>query len=332
MARFLDAAGQPIGDAFDLVAPDPLKVFFVKSAPAPDGSFLVARLHGFSIPFACTPGNELLVDHYSVVGAQVSSRFFLGEVSDADFHVRSDGTGIVSANGSDPCGHRPTTLYGGKVSAQDSEQISLLGFNSAYTGTGSSVIPLSDGGVGAFQLTSYYASGVARLYYQRMGVDGVMSNSIALTTATSASSFPVAAEPLSDGNLAVIWSLPSGGGSEVHVVVLTPDGSIVREETRAWSSPVSDVSVTAMSNGTFVAAWQVESSTAGGAHAVITTQRYALSGAPLEGPQQAVDRPTVSGGVQAGRGFSLSAGADGHFLLAFMRAAASGAVVDVIGR
>ncbi len=335
MARLTDAGGAPIGAVF---AVNPGQTRFPGSfsvAPAPDGGFFVAWA------FETVPPQT----QFSAVTAVQAKRFTSAgdtvwetRVKEGLSHTISGAVAKATAGGflvgwsSKSVLTAPDQVFLQRLSAEGARiggEVAL-GDTTAQSQTSLSVAPLQDGSVlAAWSQRTFVPSDQYSIYTRRLSADlAPLTAATQLPGTASPGAFHMDAEALSNGSAALGWGATSASGvPEVRSAVLGTDGRFASAvQATPAESMVVGVAVAPFGAAGFGVASQILRTGPRFVNASLQLQRFDLSGAPLDALTELVVRQTFraeanSGAVlDAGNGFGIAGGPDGHVVAAFMRA------------
>jgi hypothetical protein len=331
--RLTDAAGAPAGDVFVVNPGYARPLDSVAVAPAADGGFVVAWSFETDLP-------NLGVFDVTAVRARrydASASPVWDELATGTFHnmgriaIEPAGDGfLLGWTGR----LLPTALdeaWLGRIAADGSQVGDQVPVGSPGSGSAEEVLgiaPLADGTVVA-AWRSGSSSGGYTMYMRRFAADlNPLISAVALPGSPPTTAFPIDAEGLADGNVAIAWGT-TGENSRPYVAtaVFTPDGTLVSAvQTEVTELPASDLQVLSFGNAGYAVAWQVVRIDRREISVTHYLWRFTLAGQPAGLPEALGNRltywvsPTSGEFVDAGSGIDFDGGPDGHFVVAYHQA------------
>ena len=346
MARLTDAGGAPTGAAFVVSAGQTRTPFTFSVAPADDGGFIVAWI------FETIPPQS----QFHAVTAVQAKRFtaagdtlWEARVNEGLFHgingpvVKATADGFVVGWSSKLVLTAPDQVFLQRLSA-DGERIGgqvALGDTTAQSQTNLSVAPLQDGSVLAVWRQRSFPEDIYSIYTRRLSADlAPLAPPTRLAGTGSPGAFFVDAETLSNGNAALAWGATAdSGSSEVRSAVLAPDGSFASAvHATPAEAMVTGVAVLPFGDTGFGVVSQILRTGPQFVNASLQLQRFRPSGAPLDALGELVVRQTFRADpdtgvvLDAGTGFDIAGGPDGHVVAAFKRVDQTQANAYLMGR
>lgn len=339
LGRLTDAAGALVGDAFTAVEAaaaggGPLGLGDVAVAPASDGGFVVAWRRETSRPTTqfdsatAVQAKRFTRTAAPVWEAQASAGLYSSVSRPA---IDSQGDGFVLAWIGEEALMAPTWAYLQRLSGDGTRldadvRVDDASGPQAHVG----LAPLADGTVLAVWHQRDFTDPTTHTHHMRRFAADLapLTGPTALPGFRSQTAFPVDAEALADGRVAVAWGATGENTRPfVRTAVFTPDGQAVSAvQESVLELPPSDLRVLSFGASGYGVAWQVENAGSRQISASLFLRRFSLSGAALDEPQEVQRRltfwvsPTVGTTVRAGSGIDMKGGADGHFVAAFHRA------------
>lgn len=334
MARLTDAGGAPIGVAFAVNPGHTLGVSGLSAAPTADGGFAVAWALETTRPMS---------QFHAVYAIQLKRFTSAGDaswesqVNSGLFHsvarpvVKAAPGGFLVGWTSKQVLTYPEQAFLQRISAGGArvgEQVSVSGAPSDPH-EHLSIAPLQDGSVLAVWRQRSIPPDEYSLYTRRFSADlAPLTSAAQLPGTTSPGAFPVDAEVLSNGSVALAWGATAASGTpEVRSAVLAPDGSFASAvQATPSEATVTDVVALPFGDTGFGVASQILRTGPQFVNASVRLQRFDLSGAPLDALTELVVRqtfradPATGAILDAGFGFDIAGGPDGHVVAAFKRA------------
>jgi hypothetical protein len=332
--RLTDAAGAPVGNVF-VVNPGYTRTLgSVDVAPTTDGGFVVAwslqtdlpnlqlfdvmavqarRYDGSASPVWEARATGVFPSMGRVMIEPAGDGFLIGWTARMTASAQEEAwLGLLSASGSQVGDQVPVGVPGGSAADE------VLG-----------IAPLTDGTLVAVWRRHTFDPHRYTMYMRRFAADlNPLTSPIALPGFPATTAFPIDAEGLADGNVAIAWGT-TGENSRPYVTtaVFTPDGApISTVQSEVTELPPSDLQVLSFGNNGYGVGWQVVH---GGRREISVSQflwRFSLAGVPAGLPEGLGTRltywvsPTSGEYVDAGSGIDFAGGPDGHYVLAYHRA------------
>lgn len=335
MGRRTDAGGAAMGDPFAIGSTSQASGGF-SVAPAPDGGFIVVWVVETLQPMTQFHAvSAIQARRYSPAGDLV----WESRVNEGLFHAIGQPVARPTADGGFVVGWTakvfltaPEEGYLQRLAADGSRSgpQSGLGIGGGTVQEHLSLAVLPDGSTFVAWRQRLPGGNSFTFQSRRFGADlAPLTEAAAFPGFASSTPFPVEVAALDDGNVAAAWGA-SGASTrpEVRVAVLSPQGRAVSavQASEVLEFAPSDVDVVSFGPSGFGVAWQLVRGGSRETSATISLWRFDGAGLPLGSPQD-IDRrlvqwvsPTTGFAVQAGAGFDLHGGADGHWILAFHRA------------
>lgn len=348
LGRLTDAAGSPRGGAFVVDDGDPRVPGSFSAAAAPDGGFIVVWAVETEQPQSQFHAVSAIQARLYSASAEA---LWETRVNDGLFHtigkpvVKAAGEAFVVGWTSRFVLQAPDQAFLQRLAPDGSRsggQVAIDADRSSTPQEHLSLAPLQDGSTFAVWRQRSFADNNYTFYARRFGPDLVpLTGSTAFPGFPASTGFPVEVAALADGNVAAAWGA-SGNSTrpEIRTAVFTPDAALVSgvQASEVLEFVPSDVAVVSFGPAGYGVAWQVLRHGSRQTNADITLWRLDAAGSPLGAPQDIENRltywvsPTTGFFVDAGTGFDLDGGADGHYVLSFHRADGEQANTYLAGR
>lgn len=338
--RLTDAAGAPVGDVFTAVAAtvengNRLGLGSVSVAPAGDGGFVIAWRRETTRPttqfhaVTAVQARRFTRSASPVWEAQASAGLYSSVSRPV---IEPQGDGFVLAWIGEQILPAPRWAYLQRITGDGTRLGSDVRADSA-SGPQEHVglAPLADGTLVAVWHQHVSTNpNTHTLHMRRFAPDlAPLTAPTQLPGFPSRIVFPVDAEALADGNVAIAWGATGENTRPfVRTAVFTPDGQAVSAvQENVLELPPSELRVLSFGESGYGVVWQVENAGSRQVSASLFLQRMGLAGDLLGTPPQEFDRrltfwvsPTTGATVRAGSGIDVKGGDDRHFVAAFHRA------------
>lgn len=321
--RRADAGGAFIGDEF-VVNPGYARVLGQMAvAPTADGGFVAAWVMETEQPFTQFASVQTIqARRYDASANPVWEARATGTFhSVSGIRIEPAGDGFLLGWIARPFLTAPDEAWLGRIAAnglQVGDQVPV-----AVPGGGVDeaigIAPLANGNLVAVWRRHSLDTGVRTMFMRHFAGDlDPLAPAVALPGAMATTAFPVDAEGLPDGNVAIAWgSTGQNTRPFVSTAVFTPAGVPVSSVQREVNElPVSDLQVLSFGSAGYGVAWQVVRLGPAGNTASQFLWRLGPQGAPLAAPEGLGTR-TISAD---GSGADFAGGADGRVVLAYHQA------------
>lgn len=320
--RRADAGGAFIGDEFVVNPGYGRALGQMAVAPTADGGFVVAWVMETELPFTQFSSVQTIqarrYDAAATLAWEARATGTFHSVS--GIRIEPAGDGFLLGWIARPFLTAPDEAWLGRIAANGSQvgdQVPV-----AVPGGGADeaigIAPLPNGNLVAVWRRRSLDTGVRTMFMRHFAGDlNPLAPAVALPGAMATTAFPVDAEGLPDGNVAIAWgSTGQNTRPFVSTAVFTPAGVPVSSvQSEVNELPVSDLGVVPLGAG-YGVAWQVVRLGPAGNTASQFLWRLGPRGAPLAAPEGLGTR-TISAD---GSGADFAGGADGRVVLAYHQA------------
>jgi hypothetical protein len=330
--RLTDAAGVSTGDVFVVNPGYTRSLRSMAVAPATDGGFVIAWTYETTQPFNPETVTVVQARRYDAEGSPLWEEHATGSFHNLDgIRIEAAGDGFLLGWTGGIASTEPDEAWLGRISAEGAQvgDQRPVGVPGSGPDEVVGIAPLADGTIVAVWRHRTSSTGSHTMYMRQLTADlEPLTSPVALPGFPSRTAFPIDAEGLVDGNVAIAWGA-TGENSRPYVTtaVFTPAGVPVSTvQADVTELPPSDLQVLSLGNGGYAVAWQVVRA---GSRETSVSQflwRFSLAGAPAGLPEGLGTRltywvsPTTGEFVDAGSGTDFDAGPDGHYIVAYHQA------------